>query len=121
MFNLWREISAASPAAAVSPGRQREEAVEDRMDGAVEQMNDVDASRRGIRDRLRAQLRSEDERMRQAGRYCYEGEWLTRDEIAARIRARGRKAWTDLLELIGLLLAFCGAAFVLYKLLFLLA
>jgi hypothetical protein len=121
MFDVQRESSAASSATAISSWRQRERAIEDCMSGEAGRMDDEEACRREIRDRLRAQLRSEGERMRQAGRYCYEGEWLTRDEIAARIRARGRKAWADLLELIALLLAFCGAAFVLYKLAFLLA
>jgi len=67
------------------------------------------------------ELRFESDRMRQAGRYRYEGAWLTPEEIKARIRARRRSEWARLLELIVLLLGLCGAAFVLYKLLFLLA
>lgn len=91
------------------------------MGGDGEEAAPEAAYRRDLRERLVAELGSERDRMRQAGRYCYEGEWLTPEQIVARSRVRRRREWARLLELVVLLLGLGGAAFVLYKLLFLLA
>ncbi len=91
------------------------------MGGDGEEAAPEAAYRRDLKERLVAELASEHDRMRQAGRYCYEGEWLTPEQIVARSRVRRRREWARLLELVVLLLGLGGAAFVLYKLLFLLA
>lgn len=93
----------------------------DGVSGDGEPASEGETYRRDIRDQMAPELRSERDQMRQIGRYCYEGAWLTLEEIRANHRARRRREWVRLLELIALLLGLCGVAYVLYKLLFLLA
>jgi len=112
-----RSSSAPSPGGRDPVGQSSGDALGGDGEGARHE----EAYRRHVRDRLGAELRSERDRMRQAGRYCYEGAWLTPEEIMARIRARRREEWARLLEMVLLLLGLCGAAFVFYKLLILLA
>ena len=57
--------------------------------------------------------------MGRADRSPQESAWLTMRETAASSRTRRRREWAQLLELGILLLALCGGAFVLYKVLLL--
>ncbi|HET9651855.1 MAG TPA: hypothetical protein VFP36_06675 [Usitatibacter sp.] len=66
---------------------------------------------------VRQHVRREMQQRLQANLFPYEGEWLAREELDARLRARRRRAWGQAVELLVLCAALGGIGVLLVLLL----